>query len=83
MAITRSFIEDKIEVVGDFKALQIRTVTIIREDGVEIGRTYSRHVIFPGDLVTSQSIEVQNISGALHTDELKTAYLAHLQTSGV
>jgi hypothetical protein len=47
MAITKELIQDKIEVVGDFKHIQVRTATVIKEDGVEISRSFSRHVVGP------------------------------------
>ena len=43
MAITKEVIQDKIEVMGDFKHIQVRTATVIKEDGVEISRSYHRH----------------------------------------
>jgi hypothetical protein len=49
MAITKEIISDKIEIIGKFKAVQCREVTVIKEDGVEIGRSYHRHVLHPSD----------------------------------
>ena len=45
MAITKEIVEDKIEVVGDYKAIQVRTATIIKEDGVELSRSFHRHAL--------------------------------------
>ena len=45
MAITKEIIEDKIEVVGDYKHIQIRTATVIKEDGVELTRSFHRHAL--------------------------------------
>ena len=47
MAITKEIVQDKIEVVGDFKHIQVRTATVIKEDGVELSRSYHRHVVLP------------------------------------
>ena len=47
MAITKRTEQDKIEVVGEFKHIQVRTATIIEEDGVELSRSFSRHVVVP------------------------------------
>ena len=47
MAITKEVTQDKIEVVGDFKHIQVRTATVIKEDGKEISRSFSRHVLPP------------------------------------
>ena len=47
MAITKEVMQDKIEVVGDFKHIQVRTATVIKEDGVELSRSYHRHSLAP------------------------------------
>jgi hypothetical protein len=47
MALTEETLEDKIEVVGDYKAVQVRTATIIKRDGEEISRSFHRHVLQP------------------------------------
>jgi hypothetical protein len=78
MALTERTVEDKIEIVGAFKHVQVRTATIIERDGVEISRNYSRHVISPADDVSGQSAEVQAVVAAVHTDAVKAAYAAHL-----
>ena len=78
MAITKRTIEDKIEIVGQFKHIQVRTATIIEEDGTEISRSFSRHVVAPGDDVSGESTEVQAIAAAVHTDAVVTAYEAHV-----
>ena len=78
MALTERTVEDKIEIVGDHKHVQVRTSTIIERDGVEISRNYSRHVVAPDADITGESAEVQAIAAAVHTDEVKAAYAAHL-----
>jgi hypothetical protein len=85
MALTERTVEDKIEIVGDFKHIQVRTATIIERDGVEISRSFSRHVVAPDADVSGESAEVQAIASAVHTDEVKAAYAAHLasQTEGM
>ena len=45
MALTKETVQDKIEVVGEFKIIQVRTATVIKEDGVEISRSFQRHVV--------------------------------------
>ena len=50
MALTKTIVEDRIEVVGDFKALHIRTATVVKEDGVELTRKFSRKVLQPGSI---------------------------------
>ena len=78
MAITKRQVEDKIEIVGDFKHIQVRTATVIEEDGVELSRSFHRHVVAPGDDVSGESAEVQAIAAAMHTDAVVEAYEAHI-----
>ena len=81
MALTEETVQDKIEVVGDFKHVQVRTATVIKRDGTEISRGYSRHVVAPDistDDLANESTEVQAICNAVHTDAVKAAYAAHL-----
>jgi hypothetical protein len=83
MALTERTVEDKIEIVGDFKHIQVRTATVIERDGVEISRSFSRHVVAPDADVSGESAEVQAIAAAVHTDEVKAAYAAHLASQEV
>jgi hypothetical protein len=78
MAITKRTEEDKIEVVGQFKHIQVRTATVIEEDGVELSRSFHRHTVAPGDDVSEESAEVQAIVTAMHTDAVVAAYEAHV-----
>ena len=81
MALTEETIQDKIEIVGDYKHVQVRTATVIKRDGVEISRSFSRHVVAPNisasDLA-NESTEVQGICATVHTQAVKDAYAAHL-----
>jgi len=45
MALTEETVQDKIEIVGDYKHVQVRTATVIKRDGTEISRSFSRHVV--------------------------------------
>ena len=83
MALTEETIEDKIEVVGDHKMVQVRTATVIKRDGTEISRSFHRHVVSPSDDISSQSDEVKAICGVVHTDAVKTAYAKHLEDSKI
>ena len=74
MAITKEVIQDKIEVVGDFKHIQVRTATVIKEDGVELSRSYHRHVIAPNDDSTNESEDVKAMVAHFHTDAIKKAH---------
>ena len=80
MALTKETVEDKIEVVdcGGWKVVQVRTATVIKDDGVEISRSFHRHVVSPDDDWSSASTEVKAICDAMHTDSAKAAYAAHL-----
>ena len=79
MALTEETVQDKIEIVGDYKHVQVRTSTIIKRDGTEISRGYSRHVVAPDADISGESTEVQAICNAVHTDAVKAAYAAHLE----
>jgi hypothetical protein len=81
--ITKELKEDKIEVVGDYKAVQVRTATVISEDGVELSRSFHRHTLNCLDDITGQSTEVQAICNAVWTDELKASYQEHLDNSEI
>ena len=86
MALTEETVQDKIEIVGDFKHVQVRTATVIKRDGTEISRSFSRHVVAPdisADDLANESTEVQAICNAVHTDTIKTAYATHLENQGV
>jgi len=74
MAITKRTEQDKIEVVGTHKIIQVRTATIIEEDGTEISRSFHRHTVAPGADVSGESAEVQAIANAVHTDAVVSAY---------
>ena len=83
MALTEETVEDKIEVVGDHKHVQVRTATVIKRDGTEISRSFHRHVLHPRTKtdgswadtdISSESAEVQGICNAVWTDAVKTAY---------
>ena len=88
MALTKTIVEDKIEIVGDYKVIQIRTATIIKDDGDEISRTFHRKALQCGTLdasdnlvdtdISSESTEVKAIAAAMWTQSIKDAWKAHL-----
>ena len=80
MALTEETIEDKIEVVVDYKIVQVRTATVIKKDGVELTRSFHRHVVQPTDDTSGQSDEVKAICNVVHTDAVKEAYKKHLES---
>jgi hypothetical protein len=83
MAITKELIEDKIEVVGDYKHVQVRTATVIKEDGVELNRSFHRHTLSCLDDISGESSEVQAICNAVWTDELKADYQVFLDNQNI
>ena len=78
MALTEETIQDKIEVVQPHSMVQVRTATVIKRDGVEISRSFSRHVVAPDADISNETAEVQAICATVHTQAVKDAYAAHL-----
>ena len=86
MALTEERIQDKIEIVGDYKIIQVRTAVVIKRDGTEISRSFHRHSVAPdisADDLTNESTEVQAICNVVHTEAIKTAYATHLATQEI
>ena len=81
MALTKEITQDRIEVVGEFKHVQVRTKTAVLEDGVELSSGFHRHSIAAGDDYSAESAEVQAICVAVHSDAVVAAYAAHLEAS--
>jgi hypothetical protein len=75
MAITKETSIAKIEVVGDYKAVQIATDTVIKEDGVELSRSRHRKVVHPDQDITGEDAEVQAVCNAVWTDDVKASWL--------
>jgi len=82
MALTEETVQDKIEVING-TSVQVRTATVIKRDGVEISRNFSRHVVQPSTKasgswadtdISGESAEVQGICNAVWTDAIKTAF---------
>ena len=80
MALEKVVTEDKIEIVGEFKAVQVRTKVAITDDGVEISSAYSRKVITAGQDYSGESSEVQSICALVHTAEVVAAYQAAVES---
>tara|TARA_B100002019_G_scaffold216421_1_gene189037 strand:- start:52 stop:336 length:285 start_codon:yes stop_codon:yes gene_type:complete len=84
MALAKTTEIDKVEVVGPYKAVQVRTATVITEDGVELSRSSHRHVLVPGNLgvgstlvdedISAEDPSVQAICNAVWTDAIKESY---------
>ena len=78
MALTEETVQDKIEIVGDYKMIQVRTATVIKRDGVEISRSFHRHVVAPDSDTSGESDDVKALATQFHTDAIKTAYAKHV-----
>ena len=76
MAINKETQIGKIEVVGKYKSVQVRTDTVIIEDGNELSRKYHRHALMPDAVITDEHSEVQAVCNAVWTQEVKDAYEA-------
>ena len=77
MTLEKQVTQDKIEIVGLHKAVQVRTCTKVLEDGVELSSGFHRHVVSAGDDYSNESAEVQAICSAVHTDAVVEAKSAH------
>ena len=74
MAITKETQIGKIEVVGKYKSVQVRTDTVIVEDGIELSRKYDRHSLMPDADISNEHSEVQAVCNAVWTQDVKDAY---------
>jgi hypothetical protein len=82
MALTKETKNDKIEVLNlstGYPVVQVRTATIIAENGMEISRTFQRHVLTPDADLSGADADVAAIAGVVFTDEVKAAYAAAQQ----
>ena len=80
MAITKETQIGKIEVVGQYKSVQVRTDTVVMEDGEELSRKYHRHSLSPDAVITDEHTEVQAVCNAVWTQDVKDAYTAFKAT---
>ena len=74
MAITKETEISKVEVVGEYKHVQVRTDTVIKEDDKEISRSAHRHVLTPDEDISSQDDEVKAVCNAVWTDAVKAKW---------
>ena len=74
MALSESIEYDKIEVVGQYKAVQVRKATVIKKDGTELTRSFHRYVLNPDSDISGEPAEVSSICNAVWTDEVKEAW---------
>ena len=80
MALEKLTKQDKIEIVdqGDWKVLQVRTATIVTDDGVQLSRTFHRHVVSPNVDVSGESDEVKKLAEIYFTDDAKAKHKAYM-----
>ena len=83
MAITKEVKIDKLEIVGDFKHVQCREATVVSEDGVELSRSFHRHVLHPDSDISGEPQETQDVCNAVWTDEVKVAWTAFQEAQAV
>ena len=94
MALTERSENDKIEVVGQYKAIQVRRATVIERDGVEVSRSFHRHVLQPGTVgvgtdqltdtdISGEDADVQAICTAAWTDAVKESWRVKLVNDAV
>ncbi len=76
MTITKEIIIDKIEFVGEHRHMQLREATVIKDDGVEIARSFHRKVIAPDESVASETAEIKRIAAAVWVKSVKDKYAA-------
>ena len=81
MAITKETEIAKIEVVGQYKAIQVRTDTVIKEDDKEISRSAHRHTIHPDMDISGEEAEVQAVANAVWTDSIKADWKTFQENS--
>ena len=77
--LTEQTTVDKIEIVGPYRFVQVRTARVIYDDGKEISRSFSRHVVSAGEDTSNETAEVQAVCKAVHTSEVTSAYAAMIE----
>ena len=80
MALAETIEYDKIEVVGPYKAVQVRKATVIKKDGTELTSSFERYVLNSDQDISGEPAEVQSICNAVWTDAIKTAYTEFKKT---
>jgi len=71
--------EYKLEIIPPYNTIQVRRADIVKKDGVEVGRTYHRHVVVPGADTTNEPDVVKKAAAALHDAATVTAYTTSLE----
>ena len=80
MALTESIEYDKIEIVGEYKKVQVRKSTVIKKDGKELTRTHHRYTLDPDVDITKEPTDIQTICNVVWTQEVKDAWKAYQES---
>lgn len=75
MSLTKEVVIDRMEILESGQ-IQVRTATVIKENGVELSRSFYRHVVAPGDDVSKEDKRLQDVAAAVHTPAVVTAFKA-------
>ena len=84
MALEKSTKQDKLEIVdvGDWKNIQVRTATIVTDDGTQLSKSFHRHVVDPNSDLTDESDEVKKLAEIYFTDDVKAKHKAGMESGG-
>jgi hypothetical protein len=83
MALEKRTVTDKMEIVGPYSHIQVREAIQVLEDGNVISQSYHRYVVSPTDDYSTRDAKVQAVAAAVHTQEVKDAYTAHLASQDI
>tara|TARA_R100000353_G_scaffold34514_2_gene27626 strand:- start:3072 stop:3323 length:252 start_codon:yes stop_codon:yes gene_type:complete len=75
MSLNKSIKIDKIEIVGDYKIIQVREATVVTENNVELSRSFHRYSLAPNDDISSQPEEIKGIANVVWTEQVKKDYI--------
>ena len=81
MALSESIEYDKVEIVGPYKAVQVRKATVIKKDGKELTRSFERYVLNSDMDISTEPTEIQTICNVVWTQEIKDAWKAYQESS--
>ena len=83
MALSESIEYDKIEIVGPYKAVQVRKATVIKKDDKELTRSFERYVLQPDVDISGEPTEIQTICNVVWTQKVKDAWKAYQESSSL
>ena len=83
MALSESIEYDKVEIVGPYKAVQVRKATVIKKDGKELTRSFERYVLNSDMDISTEPTEIQTICNVVWTQEIKDAWKAYQESTSL